>query len=208
MSPKHFSSRSVVTPSWTQSHWKSGSKQDVHGVWSTSSWPPPLAEMVRPVCIWGRAISKLYALKCWWCAKCILTWEHDTSCALLYQDVSTVVKTKCAAFYKMHSEGNHWYKSKSDKLPTFTILQKPIRVYSCHEIYSYLGHKINVAGDWEEQLTELTSDCSNRLDLIDFSSLPSIMKTQAIREITLAKIQHLFENLHISQNILTHWMCE
>ena len=45
------------------------------------------------------------------------------------------------------SGGNRWYSSKSDKQLSFTILQKPLRVYSRHETYPYLGHKFNVAGN-------------------------------------------------------------
>jgi hypothetical protein len=82
-------------------------------------------------------------------------------------------------------------------------MQNPIRVYSRHETYPYLGHKFNVAGDWEEQVKELTNDYTVRLDLIDSSPLPILMKFQAIREVALSKIQHLFANIHIPQNILT-----
>ena len=113
-----------------------------------------------------------------------------------------VKQAKCAVFYERRSWGNRWYSSKSDKPPSFTILQEPMRVYSRHETYPYLGHKFNIAGSWEEQLTELTIDYSNRLDLIDISPLPTIFKLQAIREIALAKVQHLFANLYIPQTTL------
>ena len=63
--------------------------------------------------------------------------------------------------------------------------------------YPYLGHHFNVAGDWEEQVTGLTNDYSVRLDLIDTSPLRILMKLQAITELALAKIQHLFTNVHI-----------
>ena len=69
-----------------------------------------------------------------------------------------VNQAKCAVFYERRSGGNRWYSSKSDKPPSFTILREPIRVYSHNETYPYLGHKFNIAGSWEEQLTELTSD--------------------------------------------------
>ena len=75
-------------------------------------------------------------------------------------------------------------------------------MYSRYKTYPYLGHKFNVAGNWEEQLTKLTSDYSNRLDLINFIPLPIIMKLQTITEIALAKIQHLFANLYIPQTTL------
>lgn len=113
-----------------------------------------------------------------------------------------VKQAKCAVFYERRSGGNRWYQSKLDKPPVFSILKEPIRVYSRHETYGYLGHKFNVAGDWKEQLTELISDYTSRLDLIDSAPLPIMMKMQAIREIALSKIQHLIANLHIPQNIL------
>lgn len=35
-------------------------------------------------------------------------------------------------------------------------MHKPIRLSDeRHETYAYLGHKFYVAGDWEEQVTEL-----------------------------------------------------
>ena len=114
-----------------------------------------------------------------------------------------VKPTKCAVFYERRSGGNRWYHSKSDKPPTFSILEEPLRVYQRHETYTYLGHKFNVAGDWEEQLSELTSDYANRLNLIDSAPLPIMMKVQAITEIALSKIQHLFANIHIPQKTLT-----
>ena len=110
-----------------------------------------------------------------------------------------VKQAKCAVFYERRSGRNRCYSSKLDKPPSFTIFQEPIRVYSRNETYPYLGHKFNIAGKWAKQLTEFTSDYSNRLDLIDISPLPIIFKLQAIREIALAKTQHLFANLHIPQ---------
>ncbi len=47
--------------------------------------------------------------------------------------------TKCAVLYERRSGGNKWYRSKSDKCPVFTVATKPIRVYSLHETYAYLG---------------------------------------------------------------------
>ena len=79
---------------------------------------------------------------------------------------------------------------------------QPIRVYSRHETYTYLGHKFNIAGEWGEQIQELSCDYKNRIDLIDSSPLPVVMKLEAIREVALAKIQHLFANVHIPQNVL------
>ncbi|CAB1421407.1 unnamed protein product [Pleuronectes platessa] len=88
-----------------------------------------------------------------------------------------VKHTKCAALYERRSGGNRWYKAKSDKPPTFTLMGQPIRVYSRHETYTYLGHKFIISGEW-------------------------VMKLEAIREVALAKIQHLFVNVHIPQNVL------
>ncbi|CAB1440765.1 unnamed protein product [Pleuronectes platessa] len=85
-----------------------------------------------------------------------------------------VKHTKCAAFYERRSGGNRWYKAKLNKPPTFTLMGQPIRVYSRHETYTYLGHKFNI----------------------------KVMKMEAIREVALAKIQHLFANVHIPQNVL------
>jgi len=72
-----------------------------------------------------------------------------------------------------------------------------IKVYVCHETYCCLGHRFNIAGEWEEQIRELSSEYCTTLDMVDSSPLPVTMKLQAIREIALCKIQHLFANLHI-----------
>ena len=113
-----------------------------------------------------------------------------------------VKHTKCAALYERRSGGNRWYKAKSDKSPSFTLMGQPIRVYSRHKTYTYLGHKFNIAGEWGEQIQKLSCDCKYRIDLIDSSPLPLVMKLEAIREVALAKIQHLFANVHIPQNVL------
>ena len=59
---------------------------------------------------------------------------------------------KCAVLYERRSGGNRWYHSKSDTCPEFRIATKPMRVFSLHETYCYLGHKFNIAGDWKEQV--------------------------------------------------------
>lgn len=113
-----------------------------------------------------------------------------------------VKDSKCAVFYERRSGGNRWYQSKSDSIPVFTINNKPLRVYARHETYTYLGHKFNVAGEWKDQVDDITSEYSTRLDLIDASPLPLIMKLEAIRQIALAKVQHLFSNVHIPRKAL------
>ena len=95
---------------------------------------------------------------------------------------------KCAALYERRSGGNRWYKAKSHKPPSFTITGQPIRVYSRHESNTYLGHNINIAGEWGEQAQELCSAYKNRIDLIDSSPLPVVMKLDAIREVALAPL--------------------
>lgn len=113
-----------------------------------------------------------------------------------------VKDSKCAIFYERRSEGNRWYRAKTDVIPTFTINNKPLKVYACHEAYTYLGHMFNVAGEWEQQVNEIISDYSTRLDLIDSSPLPLIMKLEAVRQIALVKVQHLFSNVHIPRKFL------
>ena len=71
-----------------------------------------------------------------------------------------------------------------------------------HESYTYLRHKINIAGEWGEQAQALCCAYKNRIYLIDSSRLPVVMKLDAIREVDLAKVQHLFANVHIQQNVL------
>jgi hypothetical protein len=38
--------------------------------------------------------------------------------------------------------------------------------------------------------------------MIDISPLPVVMKLDAVREVALAKIQHLFANVHIPQRFM------
>lgn len=64
-------------------------------------------------------------------------------------------------------------------------------------------HKFEVSGDWEEQVTELCHEFTRRLALIDSPPLPIMMKIEAIRLTAIAKIQHLFMNVHIPQCTLS-----
>ena len=92
------------------------------------------------------------------------------------------VKTsKCAVLYERRSGGNRWYHSKTDTPPVFSIASQPIRVYSLHETYTYLGHKFNIAGEWKEQLHNIQAEFYSRLDLVDRCPLPLRMKLEAIR---------------------------
>lgn len=84
----------------------------------------------------------------------------------------------------------------------FKICNKPLRVYSLHESYCYLGHKFNVAGEWKEQVNEIITEYSSRLDLINSSPLPLIMKLEAVRVLALSKVQHLLSNVHIPRKTL------
>ena len=108
-----------------------------------------------------------------------------------------VKQAKCAVLHERRSGGNRWYKAKNDKPPSFLVMGQPIKVYSRNETYPYLGHRFNIAGEWGEQVEELTTEFLHRLHLIDLSPLPVLMKFQAVREVALAKIQHLFANVHI-----------
>ncbi len=110
---------------------------------------------------------------------------------------------KCAVLYERRSGGNRWSRSKSDKCPVFTVATKPIRVYSLHETYAYLGHKINMAEEWKEQVIIILSEFTSKLDLIDKCPLPLAMKLEAIRQVALSKVQHLFSNVHIQQKVLS-----
>lgn len=51
---------------------------------------------------------------------------------------------------------------------------------------------------WQEIITEYTT----RLQKIDASPLPPLMKIDAIRQIALSRVQHFFANVHISRKIL------
>lgn len=53
-----------------------------------------------------------------------------------------------------------------------------------------------------EQVEELTKEYLHRLHLVDLSPLPTVIKLEAVRDVALAKIQHLFANVHIPQKIL------
>ena len=96
--------------------------------------------------------------------------------------------------------GNRWYRSETDQPPSFHILDQPIRVYSRHEAYNYLGHKFNIAGEWNQQVNDMAHQFMTRLDLIDAAPLHVTFKLQAIRDIAFKKI-HLFANVHIPQKV-------
>ena len=75
-----------------------------------------------------------------------------------------VKNSKCAVLYGRCSSGNRWYKAKHDHPPSFLIAGSENRVYERHETYSYLGHKFNVAGEWQEQVGDICNEYSARLD--------------------------------------------
>lgn len=77
-------------------------------------------------------------------------------------------------------------KSKSNKLPAFSLMHKLICLYERYEKYPCLGHKFNAAADLEEQVTELCLEYIQRLALIDSDRI------EAIKIIAVAKIQHFF----------------
>ena len=70
-------------------------------------------------------------------------------------------------------------------------------MYGLHETYTYLGHRVNIAGEWKEQVDHLTSEFTTAMDLIDTSPLPLLMKLEAIGQIALSRIQHWFSNVHL-----------
>ena len=111
-----------------------------------------------------------------------------------------VKNSKCAAFFERRSGGNRWHQAKGDRPPSFTIMDNEITVYTRHETYCYLGHRFNITGEWGEQIQELTEYC-RRLERIDSCPLTITMKLQAILEISLSKIHHLFTNIHIPKSI-------
>ena len=113
-----------------------------------------------------------------------------------------VKESKCAILYERRSGGNRWYHSKTDTKTDFTIGNKPLKVYSRHETYTYLGHKFNVAGEWNDQVNELISEYSSRLEFIHTSPLPLILKLEAVRVMALSKVQHLFSNVHVPRKSL------
>uniref|UniRef100_A0A0E9W629 Uncharacterized protein n=1 Tax=Anguilla anguilla TaxID=7936 RepID=A0A0E9W629_ANGAN len=84
----------------------------------------------------------------------------------------------------------------------FKINDEPIRVYARHETYNYLGHKFNIAGEWKGQVGSIIEEYTSRPDLIDSSPLPLVMKLEAIGQVALSKVQHLFPNVHIPKKVL------
>ncbi|KAI2658189.1 Poly(ADP-ribose) glycohydrolase [Labeo rohita] len=69
--------------------------------------------------------------------------------------------------------------------------------------YTYHGHKINIAGEWKEQVNIILSEFTSNLDLTDKCPLPLTMKLEAVRQVALSKVQHLFSNVHIQQKVLS-----
>lgn len=64
-----------------------------------------------------------------------------------------------------------------------------------YETFTYPGHKINIAGEWKEQVHIILSEFTLRLDLIEGCPLPLTM--------TLEVIRHLFPNVHFQQKVLS-----
>lgn len=164
--------------------------------WMCQCAPPGV---ISPIPVQGYADDVLMVSR----EECVVKNMLARTDAFLEWSGLEIKDTKCAVLYERRSGGNRWYHSKSDKCPVFTVATKPIRVYSLHETYAYLGHKINIAGEWKEQVNIILSEFTSKLDLIDKCPLPLTMKLEAIRQVALSKVQHLFSNVHIQQKVLS-----
>ena len=63
-----------------------------------------------------------------------------------------VKESKCTVPYQ-RSGGNRWYRSNSDRDPL--------------KSYTNLGHRFNVAGDWDQQEQEIITEYTTRLQKVD-----------------------------------------
>ena len=66
----------------------------------------------------------------------------------------------------------------------------------------YLGKPLTVAGETEEELTEMLDDYRDLLSLIAESVAPIAIKIEALETIALSKISHRFSNMHITETKL------
>ncbi len=164
--------------------------------WMCQCAPPGV---ISPIPVQGYADDVLMVSR----EECVVKNTLARTDAFLKWSGLEIKDKKCAVLYERRSGGNRWYRSKSDKCPVFKVATKPIRVYSLHETYAYLGHKMNIAGEWKEQVNIILSEFTSKLDLIDKCPLPLTMKLEAIRQVALSKVQHLFSNVHIQQKVLS-----
>ena len=108
---------------------------------------------------------------------------------------------KCAAFFKRRP-GNRWYKAKTEQEPKLVISNKGIRVYKCHEPFTYLGKSITVAGETENQAKDILKDYQELLESVIKCQLPLALKLEALESAVMSKIQHHFPNTNISEELL------
>ncbi len=163
-----------------------------------SNCPPPPG-VISPIPVQGSADDVLMVSR----EECVVKNMLARTDAFLEWSGLEIKDTKCAVLYERRSGGNRWCRSKSDKCLVFTVATKPIQVYSLHVTYAYLGHKMNIAGEWKEQINIILSEFTYKLNLIDKCPLPLTMKLEAIRQVALSKVQHLFSNVHIQQKVLS-----
>ncbi len=128
--------------------------------------------------------------------ECVVKYMLARTDAFLEWSGLEIKDTKCAVLYERRSGGNRWYRSKSDKGPVFTVATKPIQVYSLHETYASLGHTINIAGEWKEQVNIILSEFTSKLDLIDKCPLPLTMNLKAISQMALSKVHNKTRNIN------------
>lgn len=72
----------------------------------------------------------------------------------------------------------------------FSVNTKPIKVYSQHKTFTYMGHTFIDAREYKQQVDEMVSDYSTSSDLINASALP-LMHLETIRQKALVKVPHL-----------------
>ena len=101
---------------------------------------------------------------------------------------------------------------------SFHILDLPIGVYATHETYNYLGHKFNIAGEWNQQVNGMAHQFITGLDLVDAAPVHVTFKQPAIRDIDFSNVQRLYVNVHIKKiilcemdnktvNMVGRWLC-
>ena len=87
-----------------------------------------------------------------------------------------------------------------ESLPEIEFNSVKVPVLKHKETFVYLGKPLTVAGETEEELTEMLNQ--DFLSLISESVVPIAIKIEALETITLSKISHPFSNMHMTE---TKW---
>ena len=74
-----------------------------------------------------------------------------------------------------------------------------VKVSQRHELFTYLGKPLTVAGEPETHVDDVLNTCTELLEKVGLCSLPLAFKLDALQTVAMSKIEHSFVNTTINE---------